>query len=109
MTVLAASLLPLLVGVLLTTSGGQDAWLRFGTLLMAHSIAGWASWTCHYQAWGQRVLWMLAVALHTLTYTIFWDIYAVEQDLLQNLVILGIIVIPSGLMYAGPFNAVLRR
>ena len=109
MTVLAASLLPLVIGVLLTSSGGQDAWLHFAALLLAHNIAGWASWTCHYQAWGQRVMWMLAVGLHTLSYTVFWEVYATEQVLLQSLVILGVIVIPSGLMYAGPFNAVLRR
>ena len=110
MTVLAASLLPFIVGALLTSGGGQGAYLNLAALLVTHNIAGWASWTAHYQAWGQRVLWLLALGVHTLTYTIHRTHYfAIEDALLQNLMVLGVIVIPSGLMYAGPFNAVMRR
>ena len=110
MTVLVASLFPFVVGALLTLGGGQGVHLNLAALLVAHNFAGYVSWTCHYQSWGQRVFWLLALGVHALTYTIHRTHYfAIDDVLLQNLVVLGVIVVPSGLMCAGPFNAIMRR
>ena len=129
MGVLSATVLALVLGVLLSvpiTGGEQDALIRVFVLAMAHLLAGWMSWTASYQGWASRLCWMSAITTHTLTYTLNWELYAVswgalraqypgmtllnegQANTLQSLVIVGVIVLPSIMMYGGPFRAILR-
>ena len=114
MVVLAATTLPLLCGLFLAgleMVGGE--YIQFGVLMLAHSLAGAASWTAHYHTFGHRLLWLLACNLHALTYPVHWHLYAnlvvADDDTLINLVVLGCIVFPSILVFGGPFNALIAQ
>ena len=128
MVVLACTAAAFIVAVMLSSFvllGELDVYVRFAVLLLAHGAAGWASWNAGLNGWGDRVLWMLAISLHTATYTINWQVYAIEWgaviqeypnpqhltegevSLLQNLVILGVIALPTLLMLGGPLRAML--
>ena len=124
MLVLAGTLLAYITAALLAEHrlfGEQDVYVRFAVLALVHSAAGWISWSSDYHSWGDRLLWMGALVLHTLTYSTHWSLYAIAYDvsvypdltqgqanLIQNLVILLIIVCPSLLMYGGPVRTILR-
>ena len=67
------------------------------------------------------MLWAVALLVHVLTYFFHWELYAIQWDpdryevltepqldVVQFLVIVGIILVPSVLMFGGPVRAVLR-
>ena len=123
MAVLCFVVMTLLLGLVLNgmdESGavifGADAWriIQFCTLLIAHNMAGVASWEAHYHGFGNRLTWLIAIALHALAYSLNWEIYASlvltddSLNLIPNLAALGLIIIPSFLVFGGPFNALIN-
>ena len=124
MGVLSATLITFLTAVLLpelNLFGEQDVFLRLLALMLLHSYGAYMSWTSHYSGWGDRMLWAVALLVHMLTYFFHWELYAIQWDpekyavltepqldMMQFLVIVGIILIPSVLMFGGPTRAILR-
>ena len=123
MLVLSLVVMTLLVGLFLQAMDGvapvmfgDNDWrlVQLGVLLIVHCMAGIASWGAHYHQFGNRALWIVAVCLHPLVYTINWEIYAAlvltgdDTNLAQNLTTMGIIIIPSMLLFGGPFNALIN-
>ena len=93
------------------------AWpiIQLVILAVVHSMAGLASWAGEYRSWAQRVMWMMALYLHAVTYALNWPVYqgltgtvAQTPDLLPNLSAFFLILLPSLLMYGGPVAAVLN-
>ena len=123
MAVLSFTVMTLVIGVLLrglddtsVALFGNDGWrfMQVGALLVAHNMAGIVSWEAHYHSFSNRLLWLLAVALHPIIYTVNWHIYAdlvlasSANILLQNITALGLVIIPTILVYGGPFNALVN-
>ena len=114
MVVLAVTVLPLVVGVLLSggyIAGEPDAVVHLGILAALHGAAGWVSWSCRLNGWGDSLLWAVALTLHTVTYALNWEIYAGlegHDGVIEDLAIVAVILIPSVLMYGGPFRAIIR-
>ena len=114
MVVLAVTVLPLVVGVLLSDgyiAGEQDAVVHLGILASLHGAAGWVSWSCRLNGWGDSLLWSVALTLHTVTYALNWELYAGlkgHDGVIEDLAIVAVILIPSVLMYGGPFRAIIR-
>lgn len=94
----------------------RDAWnlIKFGILLIAHNLTGLISWEAHYHSFANRLMWTLAVCLYPMVYVINWQFYAGltltggDDAMLRNLVAIGVIVMPSLLVFGGPFNAVVN-
>ena len=85
--------------------------IHLAVLSVLHGAAGWASWSCRSTGWGDGLLWALALTLHTVTYALNWELYAAlegHDGVVEDLAIVMIIVIPSLLMYGGPFRAIIR-
>ena len=83
-------------------------------LAVAHSAAGLASWSGEHHGWANRVMWLMALHLHAVTYSLNWPVYQglvgtteLTRDLLPNLAAFFLILLPSILMYGGPIAAVL--
>ena len=114
MVVLAVTALPLVAGVLLSggyIAGEQDVLIHLAILAVLHGTAGWVSWSCRATGWGDGLMWAVALTLHTVTYALNWEIYVGlegRDGAIKDLAILTVIVIPSLLMYAGPFRAIIR-
>ena len=121
MAVLAVASLPLIAGVLLSggyVAGEQDALIYLAVLSVLHGAAGWTSWSCRATGWGDGLLWAVALTLHTVTYALNWELYTglaggygeqlANANLLENLTVVAVILIPSILMYGGPFRAIIR-
>ena len=93
------------------------AWpaITLAILMLVHGMAGVASWTARYHGFGQRLLWLVAIHLHTLTYALNWPVYQgllgqtpLMMSILPNLAAVGVIVAPSLLMYGGPVATVVQ-
>ena len=114
MPVLAVTALPLAAGVLLAggyIAGEQDALVYLAILSVLHGAAGWVSWSCRATGWGDGLLWAAALTLHTVTYALNWELYAGLEGhagVVEDLTIVTVILIPSLLMYGGPFRAIIR-
>ena len=114
MAVLAFTSLPLVAGVLLAggyIAGEQDALVHLAILSVLHGAAGWVSWSCRATGWGDGLLWAGALTLHTVTFPLNWELYAGLEGhggVIEDLAILTVMVIPSVLMYGGPFRAIIR-
>ena len=92
------------------------AWPVISLVILAivHSAAGLASWAGDYGSWAQRLMWLMALHLHAVTYALNWPVYqgltgtvAQTPDLLPNLSAFFLILLPSLLMYGGPVAAAL--
>ena len=84
-------------------------------LAIAHCAAGLASWAGDYRSWAQRLMWMMALCLHAVTYALNWPVYLglvgateLTRDLLPNLAAFFLIMLPSILMYVGPVAALIN-
>ena len=84
-------------------------------LAIFHSTAGLASWVEESRSFPNRIIWMMALYLHAVTYAINWPVYqgltgtvAQTPHLLPNLSAFLLILLPSLLMYGGPVAAVLN-
>ena len=115
MAVLAAAALPLVIGLLLPegviADGETEALLRLALMAVLHGAAGWVSWSCRATGWGDGILWAAALLLHTLTYPLNWDLYKAftgQGGMLDDVATVLVIFIPSLLMYAGPYRAIIR-
>lgn len=114
MVVLAVTVLPLLAGILLSGGyivGEQDPLIYLAVLSVLHGGAGWVSWTGRASGWADGLLWAVALTLHTVTYAFNWDLYVGlegEGGVIENISIIAVMLIPSLLMYGGPFRAIMR-
>ena len=84
-------------------------------LSVVHSAAGLASWIGDYRSWAQRLMWMMALHLHAVTYALNWPVHQgltgtteLTRDLLPNLAAFFLILLPSLLMYGGPVAALIN-
>lgn len=123
MVVLALVVLSLITGIILQSMDqpnmtllGMDNWrlTQFGILVIVHCVTGISSWGAHYHSFGNRALWVVAICTHPMVYILNWELYAAlslssdSHNLIQNLNVLVLIIIPSMLLYGGPFNAVIN-
>ena len=114
MAVLAVTALPLIAGVLLTggyLTGQQDALVNLAVLAVLHGAAGWVSWTARTTGWADDLLWAGALVLHTVTYPFNWPLYAGlggRDGAIEDLAVVLVILIPSLLMFGGPYRAIIR-
>ena len=88
--------------------------IQFALLLLVHGLAGLASWIGDPRTWGSRLMWMLAIYLHTVTYAINWPVYAGlvdaaqdHGDLLPTMAAVMLVIAPSILMFGGPIAALI--
>ena len=95
--------------------GGGWPVIQLVILTLAHGAAGLASWLGDYRSWANRLLWMMALHLHAVTYALNWPVYhgltgtvAQTPDLLPNLSAFFLILLPSLLMYGGPVAALIN-
>lgn len=110
MLVLIAVTLPIIVPRVLSgfDMEGREEYIWFSLMVILHSIAGGLSWSANYHTYGNRILWLLAVHVHVLVYTVQWDMYTsitLGDD--GTFMVLGCIVMPSVLMFGAPFAAVI--
>ena len=93
------------------------AWpiIQFAVLLIAHGTAGAVSWVSDYRTWSDRLMAMVAVHLHCVTYALNWPVYQgltatteTTRDILPLLAALGMIIGPSILMFGGPIAAIVN-
>lgn len=110
MSVLLATLLPVVVihtwgGIAPPGEDGQHQLATVMVMALAHLGAGYVSWSCRSGGWGFRLLWAVALMLHTFTYPRNWDFYTALPQ--PDLVVISCILIPTILMYAGPFRSLL--
>lgn len=114
MPVLAAAALPLAIGVLMAQgdlAGDHDALVHLAMMAVLHGAAGWVSWACRASGWADCILWALGLVLHTVTYPLNWAYYTGivgYNGVAEDLSVVAVVLLPSVLMYAGPFRAVLR-
>ena len=123
MLVLIAVCFALVVSLLLRAAGDTyqhtygAAWpvIQLVILLLAHCAAGLASWFGDYRTFGDRLMWMVALHVHAVTYALNWPVYqgltgtvALTPELLPNLSAFGLILLPSMLMYGGPVAALIN-
>lgn len=94
------------------TYGGAWPVIQLVILAVAHSAAGLASWSADCHEWSDRLMWMMALHLHAVTYALNWPVYQglvgtteLTRELLPNLAALFLILLPSLLMYGGPIAA----
>ncbi len=123
MLVLIAVCFALVVSLALRTFGDDfghaygPAWpmLQLAVLLVAHLAAGLASWSARYQTWSQKLLWLVAIHVHTLTFALNWPVYVgiigdgeMSEQLLPTLTAVALVILPSLLMYRGPVAALIN-
>ena len=123
MLVLIAVCFALCVSVVLRTFGDAydhtygPGWpiVQLVILLIVHCTAGVASWTAGYRTWSQRLMWLIAIHLHTITYALNWPVYQgltgtsdLTRELLPTLAAVALIILPSLLMYGGPVAALIN-
>ena len=123
MLVLIAVCFALVVSLVLRTLGDDfrhtfgASWplVQLAVLLVAHGAAGLASWTVRYQTWSQKLLWLIAIHVHTLTFALNWPVYVgiigtgeVSRQLLPTLTAVALVILPSLLMFGGPIVALLN-
>ena len=123
MLALIAVCLALAVSLLLRAAGDDyqhvygGGWpvIQLVILSLAHSGAGLASWMGDYRSFPNRLMWMMALHLHAVTYALNWPVYqgltgtvAQTPDLLPNLSAFLLILLPSLLMYGGPVAALIN-
>ena len=123
MLVLITVCFALAVSLVLRTFGDDyrhtfgAAWplVQLAILLAAHGAAGIASWTARYQAWPQKLLWLIAVHVHTVTYALNWPVYAgitgggeTARELPPTITAVALVILPSLLMYGGPITALIN-
>ena len=108
---------------LLLRAAGHDYQHTYGSgwpiiqlviLAIVHGGAGLSSWLGEYRSFANRLMWLVALYLHAVTYALNWPVYqglagtvAQTPDLLPNLSAIFLILIPSILMYGGPVAAVI--
>lgn len=95
--------------------GASWSLVQMAILLAAHGAAGLASWTARYRAWPQKLMWLIAVHVHTITYALNWPVYAgitgtgeVARELLPTITAVALVILPSLLMYGGPIAALIN-
>ncbi len=95
--------------------GGGWPVIQLVILAVLHGAAGLASWSGDYRSFANRLMWLLALHLHAVTYAINWPVYqglvgtvAQTPDLLPNLSAFFLILLPSLLMYGGPVAAIVN-
>ena len=123
MLCLIAVCFALVVSLLLRAAGHhyQDdygaAWpiIQLVILLIAHGTAGLASWAGDYRSYADRLMWMLALSIHAVTYALNWPVYQgitgsteLTRELLPNLAAFGLVLLPSLLIYGGPIAALIH-
>ena len=94
--------------------GASWSIIQLVILAIAHNAAGLTSWSGDYRGWANRVMRLMALHLHAVTYALNWPVYQgltgateLTRDLLPNLAVFFLILLPSILMYGGPIAAVL--
>ena len=123
MLTLIAVCFALAVSLLLRVAGHEyqhvygSGWpiIQLVILAIVHSAAGLASWMGEYRYFPNRLMWLMALYLHAVTYALNWPVYqgltgtvAQTPDLLPNLSAFLLILLPSLLMYGGPVAAVIN-
>ncbi len=86
---------------------GQHELVTVVVMALAHLGAGYVSWVCRSGGWGFRLLWAVALMLHTFTYPRNWEFYTALPQ--PDLVVISCILIPTILMYGGPFRSILDQ
>ena len=123
MLALIAAGFALVIGLMLRAAGHDHqhvyggGWpvIQLVTLTVVHSAAGLASWFGDYRTFADRLMWMMTLHLHAVTYALNWPLYqgltgtvAMTPDLLPNLSAFFLILLPSLLMYGGPVAALIN-
>lgn len=90
--------------------------IQLVVLTIAHCAAGLASWSGDYRTWGDRLMWMMALHLHAVTYALNWPIYQgltganeLTRQLLPDFTAFFLVLLPSLLMIGGPIAALIHR
>ena len=114
MYLLIGCLIPFIIGRLLLSeplAGTMDETLAFVILVVSHYVVGGMAWSSHYSGFTNRIAYLLVMTIHTGTYALNWEAYAVPAltadsfNLLSNLMVLGGVLLPSLFLYAGTFVA----
>ena len=112
MYLLIAALVPFALGRVLLSdplAGFLDPTLAFVVLAASHFLVGALAWSSHYSGFPNRLAYLLVMTMHTGSYALNWQAYAVPANsadtfnLLVNLMVLGGVLLPSFLLYAGAF------
>ncbi len=89
--------------------------IQLVVLAIAHCAAGLASWSGGHRSWADRLMWIMALQLHAVTYALNWPIYQgltgttdLTRELLPNFAAFFLILLPSLLMYGGPVAALVN-
>ena len=100
--------------------------IEFAALLIAHGMAGIASWNFGtvpegrdekdgQPGWGDRLMWMAAIHVHVVTYALNWPVYQgitgtteLMKTLLPPMTAILLVIVPSILMFGGPVASIMR-